>query len=865
MPQHNTMLQPAATTIMLADKAITQKLHQLLQPLKRQLQAAELVLCTVDGDVAHAFMHISDDDAVLPSFSLASGRLAELGTGGTAPIFLQLDSPGHDGCFGKPGRRKALIAAPVFQLSPSQNGILLAIYRNQPDNTQAHQFLLQGIAALLPQKIQFLMEKQYFRKQADLLDEVGDVSGTGGWQFDICEKKLAWTRQVYRIYGLPFDADVTPELALSHYTHDSRKQIETSFARAIEHGESYRLELPFLDAAGNHKWVRTTGIPKKDQDGKVIQLYGAFEDISAERAMLKQEQNSRQYLNSILDSLKDAVVTVDQSGIICSANKSANTMFGYSAQEWPGMSISQLMPEPYASAHGRYMEAYLETGAAGIIGVGRQLPAIRKNGDIFQIELNLTETEVNNQRVFIGIARDISTRLEKKETIYKMAFNDRLTGLPNRNWFEKELGNLLARASLQKHSIFCALIDIDNVAKINLRHGKAIGDRVIQDIANSLKVSLDRHHKLYKAGADSFYLVGLKPKPASDQCPSETETLVQQLDHLSHQKLPIAGQIEEVSFSYAMALFSADGQSVESMVDILEYSKKQAKQSAPAGRAFVGEKERHNYERLRLLKAGLKSAVRNRELQLAMQPQYLPDGSFHGTEALLRWNSATCGPVSPAEFIPLAEQEGLIIELENWVLEQVCALLASLRHQGIDTCISVNISGKHLGHASFKPTLMQAMEKWQIPASSLMLELTETALVSDIGYVKATMEELNQLGLRFSIDDFGTGYSSLAYLKELPIAELKIDRCFVQEIKQPMNLAGVSIVNMIIDMARALGVKTVAEGVETEEQLNYLDSHGCDYIQGYLLGKPMPVEAWCKRLTTEAVELLGNKSLVTAE
>ena len=284
------------------------------------------------------------------------------------------------------------------------------------------------------------------------------------------------------------------------------------------------------------------------------------------------------------------------------------------------------------------------------------------------------------------------------------------------------------------------------------------------------------------------------------------------------------------------------------MFDKLEYALKQAKKLSPFGYYFADLDALKRYERTNKIRYLLINVDKSDELTLVLQPQFINENTFNSAEALLRWDSEELGVISPGEFIPLAEESEAIIKIGDWVVDQVCKLLHEVSRAGKNTCIAVNISAKQIVAPDFKEKLLASVHKWQVSPRNLVIELTETTLVSDIELVKETMLELNKKGFRFSIDDFGTGYSSLSYLKELPISELKIDKYFVDGIMDTDDNSSKTIVNMIIDMASALGVNSVAEGVEEPAQFNYLKQRGCNLFQGYLFSKPLPIAQWKERL-----------------
>lgn len=259
------------------------------------------------------------------------------------------------------------------------------------------------------------------------------------------------------------------------------------------------------------------------------------------------------------------------------------------------------------------------------------------------------------------------------------------------------------------------------------------------------------------------------------------------------------------------------------------------------------------YERFNYIRQNCSRALNDGEFYVVLQPQYDASGAVWGSEVLLRWNEKRLGQLSPVEFIPIAESSDEIIEIGYWVLNEACRILSELSKQGIRTVLSVNVSGRQIVRPDFSDHLLELVHKWQVSPNQLTLEITENILIESIELVQNRMAQLAQLGFGFSIDDFGTGYSSLSYLKALPITELKIDRYFVDEIN--FDDDEVPIVNMIIDLAHSMGVKTVAEGIENKIQLQYLTNKHCNLFQGFYLSKPMTEDAW-RRCLNRANEKL---------
>ena len=282
-----------------------------------------------------------------------------------------------------------------------------------------------------------------------LLNEVQSISKTGAWEFHNKAKQVFWSDEIYAIYGVSQGRELSPAEAIKFYAPAAQDIIKDAFTNLFKDAEPYNLELEFFDATGNTKWVRTTGNAELDASGNLLRVFGAFEDITEQKLLPIQSLEYADKLENILNNLNDAVITINSQGRMLQCNDVAVRMFGYSREDMLGSNVAMIMPEPYATKHDSYMHYYESTGEANIIGVGRQLPARRKNGNIFQMELSLTETSQNGEKQYIGLVRDISERIEAEDAIYNLAFTDNVTNLRNSQWFEREAKEQMFKAIRQ--------------------------------------------------------------------------------------------------------------------------------------------------------------------------------------------------------------------------------------------------------------------------------------------------------------------------------------------------------------------------------------------------------------------------------
>ena len=736
------------------------------------------------------------------------------------------------------------LGAGLFNEKNQDIGLLVAIF-NTPKhdvNEWLQVFSLQ--AKLFSTQLQkdFLAIKT--ARNLSLIDEISRMSKTGSWEFYPETEKLIWSSETYRIFGLPVGSAINVQKAINSFAPGYTEELTLAFDNLRFHQQPYDIQCKIIDSSGTIRWVRASGKAELYKNGAVKRLFGAFEDITEYKTALTLNEERAMKIQNILNNINDAVFSIDVKGTITHCNDIALKTFGYTRSELIAQSVEILMPEPYASNHAFYMRNYMETGVGKIIGVGRQLPAKRKNGDIFQMELSLSESFDQGERGFIGVIRDISERIEAQDTIYNLAYTDSVTRLRNQQWFHQRFKDLMLRASLKQEYIHILLLDIDNMAQINTRFGFGNGNYAIRKIAEQLLFVIGHDYEIFKYGGDSFVVLSKKTYIKEDLHKFDANLVESALLSPRHFDIVINSVKWSLTASLGSAIFNPQGQSFESIINVIEQAVKRAKRSAPFGLCHISEDGFKEFDRYLDIKSKLEQAIERDELSIVLQPQVTHDGTVSSFEALVRWYSKELGPVSPSEFIPIAEESYAICEIGDIVLRKTLSVISNFVKSGLNTSIAINISARQIVVPDFINSLLSRVNQYGIPPHMLMLELTETALVVDIELVKETMLELARFGFRFSIDDFGTGYSSLAYLKVLPISELKIDKYFVDDIGKDFDGKAAQIVDAIIEMAKALNVTCIAEGVESEEQLKYLIGKGCEKFQGYYFSRPEPEAHW---------------------
>ncbi len=739
---------------------------------------------------------------------------------------------------------QAYLGAGLFNEKNQDIGLLVAIF-----NTPKHDIneWLQ-VFSLQAKLFSTQLQKDFFAiktaRNLSLIDEISRMSKTGSWEFYPETEKLIWSSETYRIFGLPVGSAINVQKAINSFAPGYTEELTLAFDNLRFHQQPYDIQCKIIDSSGTIRWVRASGKAELYKNGAVKRLFGAFEDITEYKTALTLNEERAMKIQNILNNINDAVFSIDVKGTITHCNDIALKTFGYTRRELIAQSVEILMPEPYASNHAFYMRNYMETGVGKIIGVGRQLPAKRKNGDIFQMELSLSESFDQGERGFIGVIRDISERIEAQDTIYNLAYTDSVTRLRNQQWFHQRFKDLMLRASLKQEYIHILLLDIDNMAQINTRFGFGNGNYAIRKIAEQLLFVIGHDYEIFKYGGDSFVVLSKKTYIKEDLHKFDANLVESALLSPRHFDIVINKVKCSLTASLGSAIFNPQGQSFESIINVIEQAVKRAKRSAPFGLCHISEDGFKEFDRYLDIKSKLEQAIERDELSIVLQPQVTHDGTVSSFEALVRWYSKELGPVSPSEFIPIAEESYAICEIGDIVLRKTLSVISNFVKSGLKTSIAINISARQIVVPDFINSLLSRVNQYGIPPHMLMLELTETALVVDIELVKETMLELARFGFRFSIDDFGTGYSSLAYLKVLPISELKIDKYFVDDIGKDFDGKAAQIVDAIIEMAKALNVTCIAEGVESEEQLKYLIGKGCEKFQGYYFSRPEPEAHW---------------------
>ena len=551
---------------------------------------------------------------------------------------------------------------------------------------------------------------------------------------------------------------------------------------------------------------------------------------------------------TVFESQEGMIVT-DARNVILRVNYAFTDITGYSAEDTIGKT-------PALLSSGKHSKEFYATMWASLNRIGYWEGEIwnkRKNGELFPEHLCITviKDKLGVITNYVATMNDITMSRKAADEIQQLAFYDVLTGLPNRRLLLERLKLALAYSVRTGNYGSIFFLDLDNFKVLNDTLGHDIGDLLLQAVAQRLESCVREGDTIARLGGDEFVIIinALSNQPVE----AVAQALVVGKKILRELNLPylLASYEYRSTPSIGANLFIGHEISIQELLKQSDIAMYQAKKAGRNTLQFFDPAMQEIIIKRAVMEAELQTALENRQFQLYYQVQMVSSGQALGAEALIRWIHPERGIVSPAHFIPLAEETGQILQIGHWVLDTACAQLAVWQKNDLTRhlTLSVNVSARQFHQDGFIGQVRQVLQQHAINPTKLKLEPTESILLDDIAEAVATMNALKELGVQFALDDFGTGFSSLQYLKILPLNQLKIDQSFVRDLVSGAN--DQAIVRTIIAMAHGLNLDVIAEGVETAEQLQILQQNGCNHFQGYLFGKPVPIEKFEQALRNE--------------
>lgn len=812
-------------------------------------QAADaIVVCDHDGTVilaSNSAAHLSGRNLVGNSFAQGFPLSDSEGNKPAIEDLLSLSQFGH-GAFDFSNAEKTLhlqVSASEIR-SPGPEGELLGTVIILSDVT--HIIRAEQEAVTAQQKLQEQLDIASRARKA-LLSVVEDAKESET-RLRLIASRLPGMIYQYQLnpdgtHALPYASDAIRSIFNvdpNEVIHDATKVFEKIHADDRDEViESIRASAKALSPWRHHfrigsedttvRWLFADAIPQAQSDDSVL-WHGFVSDVTERRLTEdKIEQAAR-----VFDQSREGIIITDPENNIVMVNKAFSIITGYHEKDVLGKN-------PNLLASGRGDHAFYEKmwQAIGKHGFWEgEMWNQRKDGSIYPEWLSVTRTcdKDGNTAGYVGIFEDITQRKEYEKHIQRLAHFDPLTELPNRTLLRDRIDHVISSAQRNNKSFAILFCDLDGFKNVNDALGHNIGDKLLTEVARRLRAATRKQDTVSRQGGDEFIVL------LPDTDPEGAAKVADKILSTINMPYNLDGYEMTTTTSIGIAIYPDNGDDFDTLAKNADIAMYRAKHLGRNNYYFFSPELQQITERYLKLEKDIHSAVANQELEIFYQPQVsLMDGHVFGVEALLRWNHPQFGMISPFEFIPIAENSGEILRIGEWVTRTAAQQLHNWINDGVKPIqLSVNLTVRDLRQPNLIEKLTNILEEIDLDPNLLELEITESMLMEDQENVINTLHQINDLGIHLSIDDFGTGYSSLSYLKRLPVDQLKIDKTFIQDMLNDSDDA--IIARSIIALGHSLGLKVIAEGVEQNDQLDFLISQRCDYIQGYLYSKPLPAE-----------------------
>ncbi len=689
--------------------------------------------------------------------------------------------------------------------------------------------------------------EQALRSSKAFLERTGALAGVGGWEVDIASGEITWSDQTCRIHDVEPGYRPSLDQAVAFYAPEARPQIEQAVRTGIELGQPWDLELPLISAKGRPFWARAVGAAEFDS-GKLARLVGAFQDITERRAMQQALAESHELLRVTLESIGDAVITTDASGIVTWLNPVAERMTGWLVGEACGKPSTQVFrivneatrdtaPDPVASC--------LEMRET--VGLANHTVLISRDAAEYAIEDSAAPIRAANGTVLgaVLVFHDVSQQRKLSREITHRATHDALTGIANRTEFEARLNRLLERSRDDSSMHALMYIDLDQFKLVNDACGHAVGDQLLKQISAVLQRNVRGRDTVARLGGDEFGLI-------LEHCDTTQAQRVAQsiCDQMEEFRFLHDGRRFRVGTSIGLVPMDARWHSIAALLQAADSACYAAKEEGRNRVHVWFDTDSAMQTRKGEIQwaSRLEQALDDSSFELYAQRIEPTDGSIYGLhcEVLLRLLDADGSVIAPNAFLPAAERFHLASRIDRWVLRRVFDWMRSLGDAEAEVeMISVNLSGQSIGDRTFHQYVERMVRSADFDVRRICLEITETAAITNLQDAKSFIDSVRVLGVRIALDDFGAGASSFGYLKTLPVDYLKIDGQFIRQLlKDPLDSAAVRCFR---EVARVVGVKSIAEYVEDQGIRDALQEIGVDLVQGYLIHRPEPLSQLISR------------------
>jgi diguanylate cyclase (GGDEF)-like protein/PAS domain S-box-containing protein len=648
------------------------------------------------------------------------------------------------------------------------------------------------------------------------------------YKIDVNGNLLWWNKAIEEATGLTSN-ELLNRPAIEFFCEKDRVTVTKAIREAITLGYT-TLEANFITKVGS-ALHEINGAALKDDNGKIIGITGVGRDISERR---KSEEKLRQAAK-VFECTTEGVIITDTNNTIVDVNEAFTRICGYSREEVIGKN-------PRILRSGRQSKVFYAKMWQSLQSKGYWKGEIwnrRKSGRTFPEWLNISAIRNDKGDItnYVGVFSDITSIKNTEQKLQHLAQHDPLTNLPNRLLFDMQLQHALERARRHDYIVGVMFLDLDRFKNINDSLGHNVGDKLLQGVAQLLLSCARSEDVVARLGGDEFMVI-LEEVPSTDN----VAIIAQRILSAFKEPFNLDGHELYAGASIGISIYPSDGDDAQTLVKHADAAMYKAKEIGRSGYHFYSPELTARAKERLTLETAIRRALEREEFELYYQPQvsFLKQ-TIVGVEALIRWNRPGQGVVSPATFIPLAEETGLIVPLGEWVLQAACKQATIWKQQGLDGLrVAVNVSPIQLMNSDMVASVHKALKNTGLDPHLLELEVTEDLFMDASEMTLRAVNELKDIGVLLSIDDFGSGYSSLNYLKRLPLDKLKIDQSFVRDI--PHHADDMAISRAAIALGHSLNLVVIAEGVETEQQLEFLRSEGCDEFQGYICSKPMPAK-----------------------
>lgn len=685
--------------------------------------------------------------------------------------------------------------------------------------------------------IQMAMERRHtdiaLKVNEERLRLAMDVAEMGAWEMEVSHYKLLRMEPADKLLGCnQMVFTNTWEAFLSRVHPDDEAYVAQTLDQAISAAEPFQVEFRSQHASGEVRWLKIQGnIFSSLKDQKTSRIIGVIQDISERR---KSEVRLREAA-IVFESSPDGIIVLNCEFRIANANQSYCDMVGHSLDNLIGKRLGLLLEE--LSRADRLMEIDESLRMTG--RWSGELTGIHSNGDHLHMLTHITAVHDKNNSLthYVAVFSNLTAIRIAEQKLFHLAHHDPLTGLPNRLLARERLERSLERAKRAQSKIAVLFLDLDYFKRVNDTLGHTVGDKLLRTVAQRMQTCIRSEDTVSRQGGDEFMVILDHIEDIDDAV-----TVAGKITHTLNLPIQLETTDLHISPSIGISIFPDNGSDADGLISAADAAMYVAKEQGRNRWAFYSKEMTARTARHMVLDQELHRALRRDEFVLYYQPQFcMRTGTVVGVEALIRWQHPQKGMLGAEEIIPIAEDNGLILDIGDWVLRKACEQTQIWRESGLPSFrVAVNVSARQMHDKRFIGAVRQIIDETELPPGLLEVEITESTLQSGSNFFESLVQ-LKEIGVLLAIDDFGTGYSCLGSLKNLPIDRVKIDRLFVRDMEQNTN--DIAITSAIIAMAHRLQMKVVAEGVETAKQSELLSIRGCDEAQGYLYSKPLPPES----------------------